>query len=314
MRIQSRAWILVSRMRILREFLRDGRRHIRHSVPLKRELLGTMPSTHLEAQITKDYHRIEKGLALPTPKQPFGADPRARLELALANPSLKDQASDTYIAHAQTALSALDEYNERGVISDEISPLGVDLTPDAEATSFLRRLFETRRSIRNFADRQVDQDTVREAVRLAGLSPSVCNRQSGKAYYFDERQDIDAILALQGGNRGFGHTVRGVIVVTSDLRRFGGSGERNQCWVDGGLFAMSLVLALHGQGLGTCMLNWSKGNATSEKLRQQASIPGHENIITLIAVGHPAEGYRVARSPRRDLAEIMVINGGAPRG
>jgi hypothetical protein len=48
-------------------------------------------------------------------------------------------------------------------------------------------------------------------------------------------------LSYQNGNSGFGHTVPALFVITSDMRIFEKSGERNQGWVDGGLFAMALV-------------------------------------------------------------------------
>lgn len=98
-----------------------------------------------------------------------------------------------------------------------------------------------------------------------------------------------------------------VAVVTVDSRLFTGTHERNQRWVDGALFAMSLVWALHGLGLSTCMLNWSMNNAASNRLRAAAGLPEHEDVVVLLALGYAATGCRVARSPRRDLDQVLDL-------
>ncbi|KNH23246.1 hypothetical protein ACU18_00050 [Arthrobacter sp. ZBG10] len=142
-------------------------------------------------------------------------------------------------------------------------------------------------------------------MRLAGHAPSVCNRQSWKTHLYTEQADIEKLLSHQSGNRGFGHTARGLLVVTADARLFSGSGERNQRWVDGGLFAMSIVWAMHGLGINSCMLNWSKGNSASEALRRDSGIAPQEDIIVMIALGYAMPDHRVARSPRRPVTEIF---------
>jgi len=101
--------------------------------------------------------------------------------------------------------------------------------------------------------------------------------------------------------------VPGLFVVTWDIRAFETALERNQGWIDGGLFSMTLLLALHGLGLGAVPLNWSRLNAATDELRERAALPEHENVVMLIAAGHPAEGYRVARSTRRPLSQILRI-------
>jgi nitroreductase len=115
---------------------------------------------------------------------------------------------------------------------------------------------------------------------------------------------MQAALSHQNGNRGFGYRAQGVLVITSDLRAFVNAGERNQCWVDGGLFAMSVVYALHSLGLGCCMLNWSMEAAADRAMRKEMGIPDSEAVITMTAVGHLKERFKVARSHRRPLHEI----------
>ena len=143
---------------------------------------------------------------------------------------------------------------------------------------------------------------------LAQTAPSVCNRQSCKAYVYTGQADKDRILALQDGNGGFGSTAGAIIVCTSDLSAFYKPGERNQGFVDGGLFAMSLVYALHALGAASCMLNWSHVAHRDRKLRTLIGLPEREIIISLVAVGSLPERFDVAASPRRELDDVLRLN------
>jgi nitroreductase len=96
-------------------------------------------------------------------------------------------------------------------------------------------------------------------------------------------------------------------VVVCDLRHFVTVGERNQAWIDGGMFAMSLVYALHALGLGTCFLNWSVTEDVDRKLRPHLKVTEHDVIITMLAVGHLPERFRVAHSQRKPIDQALVL-------
>ncbi|WP_374120414.1 hypothetical protein [Mesorhizobium onobrychidis] len=75
-------------------------------------------------------------------------------------------------------------------------------------------------------------------VRLAQGAPSQCNMQATRVYLYQGRHQIDQILALQGGARGFSQSISNLAIVTSDTRAWRGSNQRNQIYVDGALFLM----------------------------------------------------------------------------
>ena len=99
-----------------------------------------------------------------------------------------------------------------------------------------------------------------------------------------------------------------LLLVTTDLTQFVTVGERNQCWIDGGMFAASLVYALHSLGLGTCCLNCSNDMAADRSLRIAAGIPDSEAVITMIGVGHLPDRLAVAQSPRRQVQDVLVAS------
>lgn len=288
-----------TRLKIARQFNADRRIYARYAGPDDDRALECLLPQNLEMQLTKDYHRIEKGLTLPRPKSPFGSGPRERLEALL--PAASDSSESGYVGDARSAVGALRAWNDTRQIDDVVAPLGQRYSGLPSSRDF----FSSRRSVRNYSSEPVAKETVEEAVRLALYSPSVCNRQAWRAYLFDEWQTIQDALRYQNGNAGFGETIPCLILITVDMQMFAGANERRQPWIDGGLFAMSLVWALHSMGLASCMLNMSQPQSRTQALKRRFAVPENEEVIMFISIGYPADGFRVARSPRRSVEDVL---------
>lgn len=166
--------------------------------------------------------------------------------------------------------------------------------------------FLTRNSLREFSADSISEDVLGRAVKLAMGSPSVCNRQAWHVYHLTGSKAQTA-LAHQNGNRGFGHNVKQVLIVASDLKAFCSPNERYQHWIDGGMFSMSLVWALHSLGLASCCLNWSQSGRVDMRLRKLLPIKEEHTIIMMIAVGYPRENNAACSSLRRPVEEIYTL-------
>lgn len=289
----------------MREFLMDGWSYQRSTTPPlgRAEELG---SEMLETRMTMAYHSVEKSLSFPEPRRPFGLTLGPRIQMLLDKASESDRTQPFY-RYSVDALRALESWNETGVIDETVCPQGpradIQLTQE-QAQDF----FSSRRSVRDFdPKRKPDTELLLEAAKLATNTPSVCNRQASRLHLFTDRDEILRILSLQNGNAGFAETIPVLGVVTVRRGLFTGAGERNQRWIDGGLFAMTFVWSLHALGLNTCMLNWSMTNKPTEKLRAVAGIDPAEDVIVLIAIGHGAEAHRIARSERRAVSEVVRL-------
>ncbi|HET6431605.1 nitroreductase family protein [Dyella sp.] len=192
------------------------------------------------------------------------------------------------------------ESAEGGVIDFHLEELLAGKLEDPE------RFFCSRHSVRDFRPGAVPRELMRRAMKLAMRTPSVCNRQAWHVYQMDSRGTIDRALALQNGNRGFGHEVPCLLIITADLRAFDTHGERFQHWVDGGMFAMSLALALHSLGLASCFLNWSRGAREDRRLRRVVPIDPAHTVITMMAVGFASDEFKVCYSARRPIDSILT--------
>lgn len=297
---------------LLADHIYDLRRYLFWSHGTDRDRTAAQ-ATHA---IYKSYHGVEKGLSLMEPRPNFGVDKIAYLMGKLAEFSRRFDAAG--VPAATSALQSYKAFNAtHGVTNaplnafladqDDAGTGGTKPVTRAEIDAIVapvgHEFFWSRHSVRQYADTPVPMETVRQAVDMARKTPSVCNRQGARVHVFENAQQA---LDWQPGNKGFGHLASRGLVVTADLQAFSGAGERNQAFVDGGMFAMSLLYALHAQGLGACPLAWSMRPKQDREMRRALGIPDNEAVIMMISVGHLPDELAVAKSHRMPLEHFLV--------
>ncbi|MEL7976403.1 polysaccharide pyruvyl transferase family protein [Isoptericola sp. F-RaC21] len=178
------------------------------------------------------------------------------------------------------------------------------LETEDDERSFLDVVYG-RRSVREFTSEPVSDAEVARAVQIAMQSPSVCNRQAARVHQFEDPDVIKSVLDIQGGFSGYAMPPR-LLLVTADLDAFLFAPERNQPFVDGGLFMMSLLLGLTQVGLGSCSLNTAMGSAKDAAIRKIIDVPDNEVFISFVAVGHYDQEVLVPRSKRTHVEDVLV--------
>lgn len=165
--------------------------------------------------------------------------------------------------------------------------------------------FLSRYSLREFKNEKVDESLIKRAVALAIKSPSVCNRQAWHVYHTTDSATKQKALMYQQGNRGFGKNIPNLMIITTDLKAFMPGQEHYQHWIDGGLFSMSIIYALHSLGVASCCLNWSQSPASDKLLRSLVDIKPSHTVIMMLAVGLPDQTNNVCISARRPIEEVF---------
>lgn len=278
------------------------------------------------------YHQVEKGLSLAEPRPGFGEAVIGRL-LADTRAYVVRYGWEYPATSAVHALRAYVRFNRshgRADVSDRVQSALEEMLrqhPDLddalaqdgggvrevsrehlalEREASFPRFFASRHSIRNFSGEVVPEAEIVAAVACAQKTPSVCNRQAFRVHAYSGKEKIRELMAIQAGGRGFTDGIDKLLVVTCDLGYFVEVAERYQAWIDGGMFSMSLCLALHDRGYGSCCLNWSKEASDDRRLRAAAGLPDSHQVIMLIAVGGLPPVLRVAYSNRPATERCLV--------
>ena len=280
------------------------------------------------ALLTFYYHKIEKGLALPQPKPGFGSSWIAPDFLPLLKSYVDRFGPDKIVAVSLKALESYVAYHDTrredsfGTV-DAVRKFLAAAPPAQHCVGGgtieldgrqLRSLWginfhefaASRHSIRIFSSEPVDREVIARAVATAQTAPSVCNRQAWHVYALADSVSIRKALEFQNGNAGFGQQIPCLLLVTCDTSAMIFTYERNQIWIDGGLFSMALIYALQSHGLATCCLNLSIPWTVERELGAFYRLKASERPIMMIAVGHPPDRFRVANSQRNPLSTVLT--------
>lgn len=169
----------------------------------------------------------------------------------------------------------------------------------------------SRHSVRTYSGDDVPLSVIEEAVQIAGNSPSSCNRQPWKDRVLNQSDSISEILDLQGGLKGWSIPSK-LVAITTDRALYADPSERQVAFVDGGLFAMSLVYALHARGIATCMLNAAHSPRTLGRVRRRLALDHSEALICYVAVGMQAGEPQSPRSLKLPPETILTVLNGRP--
>ncbi len=281
----------------------------------------------LYAYLQKQFHVIEKGMALPVPRPGFGKEKildilhnaefyinqfgHDKLIDALVA-TLKDymnfniqEGEDVSSEYYKKITSFIDKYPEKIKIGG-IKKITKDTIKKAIDIDF-EKFIKTRVSVRDFDDKAVPVELVDKAISIAKYAPSVCNRQGWKAHLYTDKTKIKELLSLQNGNRGFTGSINKLIIITGDTTAFT-KYEANQIFTDGGLFAMNLILSLHSLGIGSIALNTDIPYLTEKKMKITGNIPENERLIMYLGIGFLKDEFRAAYSERKENDQILEVH------
>jgi len=278
------------------------------------------------------YHPIEKGLTISKMRLGFGKENILNLiEDCYAYKdrylTLAAEQNSAGFQHYNQAINILAEYKQVHLDSgfelesdflEKINTLTKGLENEficqqiettreayfADVDSLFKKFSASRHSLRNFEGKIKNEDLIK-AIELAQNAPSACNRQPGRVHVVEKEILKHRVLEIQGGNRGFGSMADKVLIVTVETAGYRGLAERNGMFVDGGIYAMNLLYALHSFRIGACPLNWSSTPNKDILLRKTIPISDSHTVIMMIACGSPPEKFKLASSKRSSVDTVI---------
>lgn len=304
----------------------DKKRFKEHFSSLK---IDKLSKEKLDARVIFFTHSLEKGLSHQNFRKGFGIT--ALTELSKVLFIYKEKGLDLSSPIIVNAFSTLNEYktvhtkmeypldyfNELFVdFVDEIneckSKIGGTKIINLEEKEMNERknfadLSFGRFTIRNFSDKNdIDVADLDEAVSIAMKTPSVCNRQPSRIYLVKNRDLIKKVLDIQGGFKGY-ELPPYLFLITASLNSFISPNERNEGYIDGGLFSMSLLYALEYKKIAACALNAMFSEKQEATIRGLLGVKESEIFIMFIAAGNFLEENLVAKSYRIGSKQITQV-------
>lgn len=286
----------------------------------------------VETRLAFDIHRLEKGLSHVDFRDGFGKGVLSEISKRMV---LLEKADPRFMENPLylQGLAVLHEYQSRhkkdGYDLSEVESLfpvriwnaAFEYQPGApvNAGSFVMNalskkdnlskgfveLAEHRYSVREYSSEPVPQELLDKVYEVSMKTPSVCNRQATRVYQITDSERVMKALKIQGGFLGYAMPPV-LLLVTSDIRAFMNNGERNEPFVDGGLFSMSLLYALEAYGLAACPLNAMFNLSQDRQTRELLDIPDYEFPVMYIAVGNFPESVPVCYSTRYEPEKIVT--------
>jgi nitroreductase len=275
--------------------------------------------------LRRNIHRLEKGLIMPE-RRPIFAVEYIGETVDYYVRSLNSAPQGIHGAELAWARNILTEYFES--VSDHplveparqcfLATCSEDATGSGpyargqESRSVSRedllKLVKQRKSVRTYLQKPVPHDLVDQALEIAGLAPSSCNRQPMKYWLFDEGSLYKELAHLPLGTSGFADNIPMICVLTGDLSAYSYERDRHSIYVDGCLSAMLFMLGLESVGLASCGLNWAEINSLDRRLEKLLKLPPHERCIMCLAIGYADPDGLVAYSAKKDLETLRSYN------
>jgi len=162
-------------------------------------------------------------------------------------------------------------------------------------------------STRSFTGEKIPFESINKAIEIAKTAPSVCNRQPTKVYYTENKTRIDRILNIQQGLIGYTKNINQLLILVTDRNYFYSIGERNQLYIDGGIFLMNLLYSLHYYEIGACPAHWGFNQFQDKQIQKEIDLSESEKVICLIPIGIPIAEFKTTLSLRRENAEIIRV-------
>lgn len=302
-------------------FTRDLFYFLNHS-----QLINRNDKDKARASMISAYHIIEKGLAMPNRRLGFGKEALQSLIYECEDFIKKYGSNDEQVKVALSVIKKYDvlhkdnnykldeelQYKIDKIIGEkEIEPIcQFEFSRDAffaDNNKPFDIFSKSRHSTRHF-NGEVNIEQIKQAVDLARLAPSACNMQPTRMHIVTNTELVKRVLELQQGNRGFGHLIDKLIVLTVKVSSCSKLSSRFTPFIDTGILTMNLLYSLHFYKIGAIPLIWLNTAKRNKILRAMLDIPSDEIPCIIIGCGQVDENSICPASPRDSIERLCSVH------
>lgn len=161
-------------------------------------------------------------------------------------------------------------------------------------------LYDRRKSIREFDGRPVEPEKAARLFVTLQRAQSAANRQPLHFVIAENtnREELNACLTKEGFK-----TAPLLIIACADQKQAWTrkADNVNYAWVDAAIAVTEMIGAATAEGLGTCWI----AAIDPPRVRECLEIPGHIDIVAIVAIGYPKTDLVREEKTRKPLTEII---------
>lgn len=162
----------------------------------------------------------------------------------------------------------------------------------------LLKTIKTRRSIRKFENKAVEDQKIKQIIDAARWAPSACNLQHWLFISIKDKATKEQIIKKgEAQNQILNAPVNIAIFYDKSL-----STENHANIQSCSAAIQNLNLMAHSLGLGT---NWVAGINKPEEIRKILNVPERYQLLAIIMLGYPKKGIKITTPPRKPLNKIL---------
>ena len=151
---------------------------------------------------------------------------------------------------------------------------------------------KTRRSVRAYTGEPVPREVIEDIVDCGRLAATAINIQPWEFVAVTDARMLRAIAAAADYGSFIAQAAACVVVLCRNTKYY---------LEDGCNASQNILVAARAHGLGTCWVAGDK-KAYAEKIRKMVGAPETHKLISLLAIGHPAQE---SEKEKRLLSEVL---------
>jgi nitroreductase len=158
-------------------------------------------------------------------------------------------------------------------------------------------VIRTRRSIRRYTGDPVSEEDINRILEAGRWAPSASNNQPWKFIVLRSPEVRKKLAATLAWGKFISQAVLGIAVVIDET-------ASTHAVEDGAAATQNMLLESHSLGLGACWIG-TYGSPHEASARKVLNVPEDERLLSVIAIGRPAEAPRKTRKP---LIEVVFTD------
>jgi nitroreductase len=141
-------------------------------------------------------------------------------------------------------------------------------------------IFKNRRSVREFTDKEVSEEQIKEILNSAMVAPSGMHKQPWDLIVVKDRNILKKLGSIGMWQKFVSKSSVSIVIV--------GNPSESDLWLqDCSLVAGHIYLESTNQGLGSCWANVYDDEKKENIVRKALDIPSDKRVLCIMAIGYP---------------------------